>query len=403
MLGVFVLVFGLLSVLFTVNALRRPSEPSHRLPAIWLFAMLTSELAPLVVAIRVAVVVAAVALGALHDRRGSIGVWLILASILLALPLFVRTHAAVAQAGPGGPLPARGIRERFGWVIDLPESLEVVEGVAYAPGLTLDVYRARTHHTDPAPTFVYVHGGSWTGGDPHRQSRALFHHLAESGWKVVTIRYPLSPDATFPDHIVGVKRAVAYLKGDGGAHLGVDPARIVLSGGSAGAHLAALAALTVGVFQPGFEEVDTSVTGCVTFYGIYDFLIRHGTRVDWALIHDVVMKSNPTEDPDRYRMASPIDHVGPHAPPFLVVHGTHDSLVPPREAEVFVEALRDVSQSTVEDVFVIGGQHGFDAISSPRTRAVGRVVADFANRCVDAAAGEPNARRSSEARRRPAI
>ena len=95
----------------------------------------------------------------------------------------------------------------------------------------------------------------------------------------------------------------------------------------------------------------------------------------------------PDHDPERYRLASPIDHVGPHAPPFLVVHGTHDSLVPPREAEVFVEALRSVSEKPVAFVPVIGAQHGFDAISSPRTRAVGRIVADFVTATVPASVG----------------
>lgn len=129
--------------------------------------------------------------------------------------------------------------------------------------------------------------------------------------------------------------------------------------------------------QPGFEDTDTRVAGCVALYGVFDFLIRHQTRVDWPVIPTKVMKTTADESPDLYRLASPIDHVHRDAPPFLVIHGTHDSLVPPREAEVFVEALRQISRSPVEYLPVIGAQHGFDAIPSMRTRATSRRIAAF--------------------------
>jgi dipeptidyl aminopeptidase/acylaminoacyl peptidase len=112
-------------------------------------------------------------------------------------------------------------------------------------------------------------------------------------------------------------------------------------------------------------------------YGIFDFLNRNKTRWDWPLIPHTVMKATPGEDPDRYRLASPIDQVNADAPPFLVIHGANDSLVPSREAEYFVTALRGVSESTVDYVEVPGAQHGFDAIASPRTRAIATRIITF--------------------------
>ncbi len=378
MIGLVTLMYGLVAMLLTINALRRPAPPTHRLPPVWILGLITSELAPLVVLVRVIAAGGFIWAGALEGRRGRLGLWLIAASIVLMVPLFIRLARAARQAGSNGPLPARSLKERFTWKAARPDHIELTTGIPYTDGLTLDVYR-NPGLSGAAPAFVYVHGGSWTGGDPHRQSRSLFHHLAESGWLVIPIRYPLSPGATFPEHIIGVKRAIAFLRGPGGRELGVDPDRLVLAGGSAGGHLAALVALTAHRrdLQPGFESVDTSVAGCVTFYGVYDFLIRNDTRPDWPVIPKAVMKATADEAPDLYRLASPIDQVHPDAPPFLVIHGTHDSLVPPREAAVFVEKLASLSESPVEHVEVIGAQHGFDAISSVRTRAVASRVAEF--------------------------
>ena len=195
---------------------------------------------------------------------------------------------------------------------------------------------------------------------------------------MLDIRYPLSPDATFPEHLIGVKRAIAWAKDTGSRELGIDPNRVVISGGSSGAHLAALAALTSDnrSLQPGFEDADTSVIACLPFYGIYDLLVRNPTRYDWPFIAQYVMKSRPSEDPHLYELGSPIDQVHPDAPSFLVVHGEFDSIVLPAESEHFVAALETAG---VENRYfeVPGAQHGFDAIQSLRTRAVAAMCVDW--------------------------
>ena len=204
----------------------------------------------------------------------------------------------------------------------------------------------------------------------------MFHRLARRGWVILDIRYPLSPNATFPDHLIGVKRAIAWAK-NGGARFGVDPSRVVVSGGSSGAHLAALAALTDANrdLQPGFESADTSVVACVPFYGIYDLLVRNPTRIDWPFIARHVLKAGAEDAPDLYRLGSPIDQVHAGSPPFLVVHGEFDSIVLPEESRHFVDALQ-AGGVDAEYLEVHGAQHGFDAVASLRTRAV-------ADKCVD--------------------
>ena len=119
-------------------------------------------------------------------------------------------------------------------------------------------------------------------------------HLAERGWVCVAVNYRLSPRGTWPDHIVDVKRAIAWVK----AHIaeyGGDPDFVAITGGSAGGHLSSLAALTPNVagFQPGFEDADTSVQAAVPFYGVYDFTNRDGTsRADMEdMLARMVFKS----------------------------------------------------------------------------------------------------------------
>lgn len=332
--------------------------------------MLVSELAPLYFVLRIGIAAAFVALGANELGIGRAGLWLFALSEVGLVVLMVRTFRGAAATGR-----SPSMLTLFKLWEPLPPGVEHRPEVPYWGSLTLDVY-ARPG-LDNAPTLVYVHPGSWMRGRPGRQARALFYRLAIRGWVILDIRYPLSPDATFPDHLIGVKRAIAWAKGDG-LRFGVDPRRIVISGGSSGAHLAALAALTAGnqQLQPGFEGDDVSVSACMVFYGIYDLLVRYPTRYDWPFIAQVVMKAHAADDPDLYSLGSPVDQVHPNAPPFLVIHGQYDSIVLTPESTHFVSALRDVGVD-VAYLEVLGAQHGFDAVASLRTRAVAGMCVDW--------------------------
>lgn len=394
MTGVVSFLYGLVATLTTINALRRPSPPDSRLPAIWLPAMLVGELAPGVFTFRLLAGGGLVAAGAAETRLGRWGLGLLLLSQLglgWIMGQSWRAARELAAHHPDDARPRLSWWERLtGWPYRIPREVELIGELPYDGDLTLDLYR-RKDCPAPAPAFVFVPGGGWTGGNPKQTSRLLLHHLASRGWVVAAIRYPLSPEATFPDHLVGVKRALAWVKTEGRA-FGVDPDRVVIGGGSAGGHLASLAALTAGEarHQPGFDEVDLSVRACVSLYGVYDFLNRNRTRPDWPVIPAQVMKQPAEEDPEAYREASPIDQVGSHAPPFLVVHGSHDSLIPPSEADHFVDVLVRESQSTVRHIEVRGAQHAFDAPASRRVRALVGVITAFAEQAV-AGAGERGA------------
>ncbi|MGH9194630.1 MAG: alpha/beta hydrolase family protein, partial [Acidimicrobiia bacterium] len=143
-------------------------------------------------------------------------------------------------------------------------------------------------------------------------------------------------------------------------------------------------ALTPGRHQPGFEEADTSVRAAVVLYGIYDFVNRNRTRFDWPVIPFRVMKASLTEAPDRYREASPLDQIHHEAPPILVVHGTHDSLVPPDEGIVFARAMEAAGAPT-ELLEVKWAQHAFDVMAGARSRALAVRVERFLDSSMAAA------------------
>ncbi len=231
-----------------------------------------------------------------------------------------------------------------------------------------------------APVLLQVPGGAWMTGSKRGQAHPLMSHLAELGWVCVSINYRLSPRSTWPDHIVDVKRAIAWTK-DHIVEYGGDPDWIAITGGSAGGHLSSLAALTPNdpQFQPGFEDADTSVRAAVPFYGVYDF-----TRTDDSLhaqlvpvLQAYVFKTSRRRFPDLYSVASPITYISGDAPPFFVLHGTNDSLIPVKQARDFTARLRDVSRQPVVYAELPYAQHAFDIFGSARAAHAAVAVEQF--------------------------
>ncbi len=372
------LVLSLLGLLAAVNAVRPPlvdSRPSRRPP--WLPVMLTTETVPLRLLWRVLLTAGVWRLGVLGSVVGQIGLWLTVISSVLLLVAFSRSLRtggimvnALAAAGVAHTTKGavQWLRALAAYPYRVPGDVERVE-VEYAPGLTLDIYRSRNRSpAGPRPTILQVHGGGWHGGNRRQSGRPLLHRTARHGWIGVAADYPLTPTATWPEPAVALKRALAWLKTEG-TGFGIDPDAIVVTGSSAGAHLAAHLALSSGDlrYQPGFEHLDLSVAGAVPFYGIFDLLNRNHTRDPWPFIGIELMKSRAGSDEARWRSASPLDLVRGDAPPFLVIHGTHDSLVPARESAQFAAVLDATSTAPVIHVELPGATHGFDIVESFRT------------------------------------
>jgi acetyl esterase/lipase len=287
---------------------------------------------------------------------------------------FPKSHIAV----PALMLVPRGVRKRRGVVYHREGRLK----------LRLDVYRpAEARHGDPRPAVVQVHGGGWIAGSRLEQGIPLLNHLAANGWIGFNVDYRLSPRATLPDHVIDVKRAIAWVRANAD-ELGVDPQRVCITGGSAGGHLTALAALTSDdrSLQPGFEDADTSVAAAVPFYGVYDMLDEDAVYYEglrsW-LLEEIVIKRRRDDDPDAFRAVSPTFRVHAGAPPVLVFHGERDTLVPPEDARAFVGRLRAVSGNEVLYVELPGAEHAFDLMPSLRTARVVEGIERFLRTVVE--------------------
>jgi acetyl esterase/lipase len=276
---------------------------------------------------------------------------------------------------PANPLPTYISRSRYLRAAD----------IEYGPAGVrnrLDIWAAEgLDRGGRAPVLVQIHGGAWTIGDTRHQAYPLMSRLAGAGWVCVPVTYRLSPKATFPDHIVDVKRAIAWVKENISGY-GGDPDFVVLTGGSAGGHLCALAALSAGDpgFQPGFEESDTSVQAAVPLYGIYDMRDwdgRGGPAHSLRMVERTVLKVPPASDPELWRRASPISWAGPSAPPMMLVHGTNDSLVPVDGARRMAGTLDRVSNQPVVYAELPFAQHAFDIYASLRTRYTVRAIERF--------------------------
>ncbi len=387
---------------FTFNAYLPHRHGSPLIVPSFFAGWLTGELSAHHFAWQLAATLFFVSAGALEAWPGWVGLGitgLSWAGLLLQLLLSARTRDVVGQAlaeaigsETAQPMERDDARPGPRGRLVLPfllydPAVEVVRDVRYAAGAgrrhLLDVYRPRSGAAE-APVLLQIHGGAWVVGDKRQQALPLMLHLAARGWVCVAANYRLSPRATFPDHLVDVKLALRWIR-ERVADYGGDPAFVALTGGSAGGHLSSLAALTANdpEYQPGFESADTSVSACVPFYGVYDVANELGSPRHASIerfLARVVMKATLDEDPQRYRKASPLHRVHAGAPPFFVIHGTHDSLAPVEDARALVRRLRERSQRPVVYAELPGAQHAFELFHSLRTRHVVRGVERFLTR-----------------------
>ncbi len=144
----------------------------------------------------------------------------------------------------------------------------------------------------------------------------------------------------------------------------------------AGGHLRSLMALTQNQprFQPAFPGTDTSVRGAVPFYSVYDFTnasdLRDRAGLQTFLERTVMKKPMNKMTLHEYKDASPLFHIHEAAPPFMIVHGDKDTLVPVEEARMFATRLSGVSDNPVVHAEISSGQHAFDMFPSIRSEHV---------------------------------
>jgi acetyl esterase/lipase len=353
----------------------------------FLIGWLRSELALQTIAVEAIATIFFWRAGALESAVGQLAFafccasWLMLG--IIAQRGMKAGHEIAAALAPAGIKPELDVSALNGFAMPFSfkhPDVRTIRNVEYGESLPGDkggrnlldlVVPREAKKGDRRPVLLQVHGGGWIIGDKREQAKPLMTHLASRGWICVAINYRLSPKATMPDHIVDVKRSIAWIRKNIEEH-GGDPDFLCITGGSAGGHLSSLAALTANDprFQPGFEEVDTRIDGCVPFYGVFDFLDRAGDRPLGKMsdfLGPIVFKCKPEDNPELWESVSPITRVHSDAPPFFVIQGSHDTLVFAEEAVTFVAALREKSAEVVLHAELYGAQHAFEIFHSPRT------------------------------------
>lgn len=363
---------------------------------IFTFSVLATEIAWLWFLLQAAIALVLIGFGALASGLGKAALAILVAS-WLALAWFHRQGARLSREavesglreGLGddyrerippaslrrsrSPVPFADWRNPVGY--PLP-GVERIADIPYLPGKgirhCLDVYRPTVRPPEGCPVLLQIHGGAWMVGHKAQQALPLMYTLASRGWICVSANYRLSPSVGFPAHLEDCKAALCWIR-EHGAEYGMNPAFVAVTGGSAGGHLAALMGLTenVAMLQPTHPGVDTSVQACVPVYGNYDFITPHDHLPDPSFYEGFltrnVMHVSPQDDPKLWELASPITRVHADAPPFMIIHGRSDSLIPVRTARRFSRRLREVSRNPVVYVEVPGAEHSFEMFRSVRT------------------------------------
>lgn len=402
------LAVGLLTLALGINVLF-PTRSIVGFGISFVAEWLVAELAHWTTLVLGAAVVVLVVTGGLDAWPGWVGlVAAVCGAVLLVVEMVLaaRSRPAVAEAlvdaGLEPPAPDRGRWRRLlvpFWLAD--RRVERIADLRYAPGFgrrhLCDVYRARDGHAagtadedGGAPVLLQIHGGGWMIGNKRQQGRPLMNRMAVDGWVCVAMNYRLAPRAKMPAQIVDVKLALAWIR-ECIAEYGGDPGRVVVTGGSAGGHLAAFAALTMNDprYQPGFEDADTSVLAAVPLYPptdlipLFTFRGRRASRFADRTA-TLVFGARPSLDPGRFRDWSPIELVTTGLVPFLVIQGGADNLVPATQTRAFVDRLRTIPGQRVVYLELPGAPHAFEVFHSVRAEAAVGAVRQF---CAGVVAG----------------
>ncbi|MEY9906653.1 acetyl esterase/lipase [Catenulispora sp. MAP12-49] len=263
------------------------------------------------------------------------------------------------------------------------------DGVAHYRNLTVSrIQGFRPLHADlrvppgegRKPLIAFLHGGAFGAGSrvdlpgplEELESPGFYQRLLSRGYAVADLDYRLSSEAVFPAQLEDVESAVCVLS-EAAEELGLDARRFALWGESAGATLAALAALD--------KESGAPIHGVVDWYGPADFVTgAQGADIPGNPIYALLDGGVPGVW-DRARAASPTRQVHADAPPFLIMHGAADALVPYTESENLAAALRSAGVRA-DLVPVEGAGHVMEGASD--VGALVDQVLDFRDEVLDA-------------------
>lgn len=376
-MSLFLLIAGIAAATATLLATVRVRHPSALSVVVMAIGWITGELALVHLALQVVVTAVLVALGALDQTTG----WIGLVAMVISWVGLVRVQLVAHRARPTladavdsfSPEAAQRIRSGVAEPSRLRRpfrfdktGIEVERDIAYGSddAQRLDLYRpSQIDSAAGAPVMVYIHGGAWVSGKKEQQGLAMMHTFARAGWICIGVDYRLGKKHRFPAHLDDIKTVLKWVHANIADH-GGDPSFVAVSGNSAGGHLASLASL-----DPESRDL---VNACIPVYGAFDFTdhldIRGYARMR-PFLEKMVMPTKQADDNEFWELMSPIHRVTENAPPFFVIYAVLDVFVWREEAVAFVERLAAVSSSPVLSAGLPGAHHAFDIFHSVRCEA----------------------------------
>ena len=259
----------------------------------------------------------------------------------------------------------RGPRTGAGAPPDVDVLRDVVFGKGGGRDLKMHIVLPKEKPKQPAPAFVWIHGGGWKGGTKEGGVRQCVP-LVRRGFVGATIEYRLSGEAPFPAQIEDCKCAIRFLR-EHAAKYNLDPRRIAVGGSSAGGHLAALVGTSGGVKDlegsGGWPSQSSAVQAIIDLYGPTDFQLfvttpgyeRH--NADGSPESALLGGGEVLSRPDDIKRVNPITYIDPNDPPFLIIHGSQDATVPANQSTSLHEALQKAGVSSKLHV-IDGAGHG---------------------------------------------
>ncbi len=251
------------------------------------------------------------------------------------------------------------------------ETLTDVPYCTADPAQVMDLYFPAA--AGPWPTVMYVHGGSWMHGD--KSEAAMFAHgLASLGYLIVSINYRLYPPHTYPAMIEDVKCAVRSLRAHAGEY-NLDPDRLAAMGTSAGGHLASLVGTSdqsAGFDVGEYLDQSSRLKAVIALAAPLD-LTKNFPNADIEMMKRIGFGEH------NIVLASPITYVTPDDPPFLLIHGDQDELVPYEQSQLMYDRLTQAGVYA-ELVIVKNARHSLiepDAIVSPSLMEIYQIMVDF--------------------------
>lgn len=220
------------------------------------------------------------------------------------------------------------------------------------------------------PLLIYLGGGGWRVSAPERHLPELAY-FASQGFVVASVEYRTTANSRFPSQIEDVKTAIRFLRKHS-EQFHIDSTRVHIMGGSAGGYLTAMVALTGGTEAfKGNEHLECSdeISSAICLYGIYDFKAYQKAIEDKSDSVLPIKLFLPELSGHMLEIASPVSYVHKKKIPFLLLHGTNDTMVSCAQSEAFHNAL-EREGADVELYLFEGVGHADAAFSQPATQEI---------------------------------